>query len=989
MGRLVGSPIRKVVADSIALRQKVMNEEAVNGSAYNPDTKLKYVSSRMPWVKLSSSVNLSGAKARYFEQLTGAPAAGSALAERFVLNNYANDAYFQTQGLQGYSNSLNLGIRPEPGINSVNVKHFNRFGSLRSATINFVCWTLEQLEIMDVLYMRPGFTALLEFGHSVYLDKSGNVQNTKGGIDFFATGNSSAAIHTAIEKQREENNYHYDAIYGFIKNFKWNFRPDGGYDCVAEIVSIGEIVESVKATFATSGFSVDSNNATVKSSTAVGKGRDKSSEQTTLQELSTVMHQILSTLKHDAQDLYTPGQLGFQISSTSPTVIDSLKTSFPSLKNTPNGSFAIAMYSPGTLTIDAGSVNTLAADQQPTYIKLSLLLDILTIGVPGDTGSGEKLYRFWTPSTVPNGPFHAYKYSEYRPSVDPGICLVYANDTIFDFISTQKGNRKAESYNNNNRIDEILVNIDFILNQYEPDIDMLAFIKKLLAGIQAALGNINQFELQYFEEEGLYAVVDRLRIHESTYESRPKLEIFGNKTFAKAVTLSSLLSPKITTMIAIGAQAAGSSGGIEGTAFAKLNAGLTDRIKPVKLAAAETTQASTSEETTTLTPKQIIEGHLYNIYQEYEYIPRDCQDVKQLYADYLADKVAETGNSSFSFVIPFELSLTTDGISGLRISEAFDITDEILPAPYRNQSGTSVVSFLITGLDQNISPAGWVTGIRSQMYISETQGGKYGYNIDNITFIPQENLFSAGGPSTDGASLLYHNGVLTNPGTFVQANIHSDSNVKATFRRFLQGVLDATPGIRVDIVSTIRTKEEQQTLYNRYINGQSELPAAPPGASAHELGMAIDFNISDVSTRKPLARGKASRAVWKQYKIDTLATQAGLRWGGEWGGKDEGEGYDPVHVDMTTEAAFGVSKEEFLTKFEGRVNTSLEKWMYDPRLEPVAPNITGQQAAPPPIPQVSNNASTGTGATPPPLRIDPSAAAALQTGLRNLNNGGG
>jgi len=986
MGKLIGSPIRAEVAKSIALRQKVMNEEPVAGSTYNPETKIKYVSSRMPWVRLSSSINLSGAKATYFSQLTSGPAAGDSLARRFVLKNYAEDSYFQTQGLQGYSNSLNLGIRPEPGITSVNIKHFNRYGSLRSATVNFVCWTLEQLEIMDVLYMRPGYTALLEFGHSVYLDTTGNVQNTRGGINFFDGARSTKGIYTAIENQRVENNYHYEGMFGFIKNFKWTFRDDGGYDCVAELVSIGEVVESIKASFATPGFSLNNEGTTLASSAFAGKDRAKNSEQTSLEELSTVMHQILATIKNDAQDLYTPGQPGFYISTVSPTVTTSLKTTFPTLKSTPAAEFAIAMYSPGTPTVDGGVSNNLAADQQPTYIKLSLLLDILNIGVPGDSATGEKFYKFWTPSTVSAGPFHGYKYSEYRPSIDPGICLVHAHDSIFDFNTIAKGDRSAVSYTKQNRIDQILVNVDFIITQYEPNIDTLAFIKKILAGIQAALGNVNELELQYFEEEGLYAVVDRHRIVESTYESRPKLEIFGNKTFAKSVTLSSLLSPKITTMIAIGAQAGGSSGGIEGTAFAKLNAGLTDRIKPVKLAAAEATKDSTAEAstgTTTLSPLDIIEGHLFNIYRDFEYVPKDCEDVKQIYADYLADKTAETSNPSFSFVIPFELSLTTDGISGLRISEAFDISDEILPAPYRNQStGRSIVSFLVTGLDQNITSAGWTTGIRSQMYISETSKGKYGYNIDNVTFTPRETLFSSSGPSTDGLSALYYNGVVTNPEIFVQTNVHSAANVKAAFRTFLQGVLTATPGIRIDVTSTTRTVEKQQELYNKWIaRGKTGLPAAPPGASAHELGMAIDFTISDIATRQILARGSSSKQVWQQYRVGELAIQAGLRWGGDWAGGQ----YDPIHVDMTTEKAFNVSKAQFLEKYEQRANKSLQKWEFDPRTEPVAPTIT---APAPPTPQagprINGSPTITTGTTTPPLSLNASAAQAALSTLPNI-----
>ena len=35
---------------------------------------------------------------------------------------------------------------------------------------------------------------------------------------------------------------------GVCKNFNYKARPDGGFDCVTELTSAGEIIESLKAT---------------------------------------------------------------------------------------------------------------------------------------------------------------------------------------------------------------------------------------------------------------------------------------------------------------------------------------------------------------------------------------------------------------------------------------------------------------------------------------------------------------------------------------------------------------------------------------------------------------------------------------------------------------------------------------------------------------------------------------------------------------------
>lgn len=47
-------------------------------------------------------------------------------------------------------------------------------------------------------------------------------------------------------------------------------------------------------------------------------------------------------------------------------------------------------------------------------------------------------------------------------------------------------------------------------------------------------------------------------------------------------------------------------------------------------------------------------------------------------------------------------------------------------------------------------------------------------------------------------------------------------------------------GIPVTVTSGRRTFTEQRRLYQRYLAGQSSFPAAPPGQSAHEHGLAFD-----------------------------------------------------------------------------------------------------------------------------------------------------
>lgn len=76
------------------------------------------------------------------------------------------------------------------------------------------------------------------------------------------------------------------------------------------------------------------------------------------------------------------------------------------------------------------------------------------------------------------------------------------------------------------------------------------------------------------------------------------------------------------------------------------------------------------------------------------------------------------------------------------------------------------------------------------------------------------------------------------------------------------------------ITSVRRSRTEQARLHRRYLAGQSRFPAAPPGRSKHELGLAFDV----VARADTLAK---AGALWES-------------WGGRWGGRFK----DPIHFEV-------------------------------------------------------------------------------------------
>jgi hypothetical protein len=357
------------VIEQLTARQKAMT----NRTAKN----LQYLNSRNAWIRMSSSVDIIQIGSNGNEE------GNKDLAKKYILQGgilYDNKLRAGIGDFtKAYSNTASdgtpyrLGIRPMPGITNIEVRSKSAYGSLREAIVSFQCWDIKQLEDLELLYMRPGYTVLLEWGWSPYLNGKGEYNTNVEFYDIINTIKSKEEIWREIyAKTTNTGEYlddngetksishydgNYDAMFGFVKNYSWSARPDGGYDCQTTIISMGEIVESLKVNYT----------PTVNINQSIGLLRDQVADTTLYDSIfsggvlsSYYQKNILAGLWAEIYNLVANGNIQFILDS--PLNGRTFKHKFESTKDSTNTSNT-------NNRIDKGGVQC--------YITLEALVDII------------------------------------------------------------------------------------------------------------------------------------------------------------------------------------------------------------------------------------------------------------------------------------------------------------------------------------------------------------------------------------------------------------------------------------------------------------------------------------------------------------------------------------------------------------------------------------------------------------------------------------
>ena len=780
MGNIVGSNPETWALDQIKLRQQLLGAPSRNSEV------LAWINNKTSWIRAASSVavqegvvveaqNSAGQlvrrKINKSSELTGTPNyAGRELAKQYVLFNGTvglregeNDKLIAQQkfGLTNNNSIINdfaygfggitQGIVPMPGIESLSINTYNR-GALRKAELKIKAYNRQQFAIIDALYMRPGYTLLIEWGHTIYYTGTSENPtpqqaefNTPAFKNLFrATQNDKTITQDTLLKnvrdQRAKTDGNYDGFYGKVTNFSWTYNRDGSYSITVSAISLGDVIESLNINrIASTNITTSTSKNTLEKTNSLIANKDKS-------QLNKKLYEIYNYLANNIGSQGTSKPI-FQ---NSPTQIRSFNTNyFNAVANdiqrasAVNQSIIFDDYELVAINskanINKGDKTSSSTNYPFMYIKLKTLLEIIQNGLLIYDDNLTPLISFDLEADN-----YCYTFP-YQYSLDPNICAI-----LFS-TAPQSGDQYNFKEINNVYWDQILgnsfsttskfvgnlfnihININYVSDlivQYTDsnnELPLLKLLEGLMNGVQKSLGGINKFTVSYDHDTNKIKIYDDIpldpKITKTTERQPAQFNVLGftrgnlEGTFVTNVSLTTKISNQLATMISVGAQSRNPSDIVNATGFQRWNEGLIDIITPEKLSEVVAEKPEEAKDD----PNKVM-AESYGKLLSSDGVITKYYTLGQSPTKDVVDSQLSTASSVFNFIvsnyavaedkptqtfIPFDLGLEFDGFSGLKIYEKFTVSPEILPLSYPR------LNFVVKGLKHDISTSGWKTTIES------------------------------------------------------------------------------------------------------------------------------------------------------------------------------------------------------------------------------------------------------------------------------------
>ena len=615
-GNIVGEEFDDYVFDQISQRQT--NQYAGYETPRTPE-QIQYLNNTTAWVKLASGVKIGvGGDKRLrkiledeslIDQFLGTDLAKSTIlfnglsetdpavynngkkVEKISKNNLRS-GYSKTQNIWDLTSAYGLGgpeygQQPMPGIQSVSVKSLNR-GSIREANVKIKAYNKTQFAILEFLYLRIGFSMMLEWGNDKFINNKGEFQKTGNTIieDLWFQENeyTQLSMIEAIERYRGYYDGNYDGFFGKVVNFTWTFGSDGSYDIDLKLITVGDIIESLQA------------NVPVNSSEV---GLIDTELSSSIENKGVYQNLAESSIVNAAQNNKIGKYLFTSIADKS--LWDGSNPEYFSLKEQNISTSNSRGRNSSNFQIDK-KIN----DKYNYFITFGELLNIFQNNcIPGiETSKGiEPLLEIESDENA-----NKISYYPNQTSLDPRIC-------IFNYVFGSIG-EKNPMYSISGitqppylqslkpyvcvegtdviygKLMNIYLNYDFIAkclisNTKDGKLSMYKLFQKICDGLNSSLGGVNNIEpiikkdkiVTFIDQNPIPGYLELIGKDKTVVD----LEVYGynqsNKSsnFVKDISFKTEITPQLASMITIGG---GGGKNEDGTAFSYWNEGLIDRFLP-------------------------------------------------------------------------------------------------------------------------------------------------------------------------------------------------------------------------------------------------------------------------------------------------------------------------------------------------------------------------------------------------------------------------
>lgn len=715
---------------------EIQSREELLGTEHKTPEQLVYLGANAPWVILQSGIDVNNSpETAQTYVLTGGRVrtdGNGGFTTRKGLNLRGNDS----EG--SYYNSSH-GFVPMPGIESVTIANRSTWGAVQEATVKFRVYSLEDLNNIDSVYFKPGFTALLEWGWTLSWDGNKTVANTPGSaLKFFNSGEKLPDLQKKLHFYRTPD---HGILLGYITNFDYSLQKDGSYECNVKILGTGSVLEGMNILPA-------SNEITYKSTSEENFKKD--------------VCWLAPIYKAITEGGALPGR------STLADILTRSNYTFPDEKKdrfadtTGKRPVLVNLKNVNTVTYSVFLKSKfLGRKTEPiTYIRLEDMLRLVNaFGLPLDTTP----YRFATSGDskyidgelVERAYDNEYVCTKTLFSLDPYKVVVpeRQKSVIWHRYPDSSGNVNGVSETLVSRETGVLVNgtagrifdlwvsLNYVYELFQGEIEnqsedysTYSCIKNLLTGISKALGNTVDLDISIDEDTCRYYIVDR------NYLRRQELQLItpsGTRTTFLDIQAESAVTSDMANMMSIAAQ-----GGKDiSPALTSWNYKLSERHPTGDSTNSENSSKDSdwkSREANTSNfwkdaqrlYEMMFSGENANTTSDTSELSESAYSYLQVTGEMIFSEALqiETGNGTGMpvGVFPLRLRFTMKGIDGFVIGECFGVREGVLPLKYKDWG------HIVTGVEQNIDTTGWKTTVKTQ-YFPNNLGDVEGYKFNPVT----------------------------------------------------------------------------------------------------------------------------------------------------------------------------------------------------------------------------------------------------------------